>query len=155
MNGHEMARPLYFLIALIFSTTCAQANLGETVAQVVERYGKPTGFAEANAKTPFGSLLFKAGGYELIIFILDGKEVGARVSKADKSAFTDAEMQSILSADSDGAPWKSAPSDDPSSLQWTRDDQATVLYDKDKRMLIFTSEAMSKAFENQKAKVGN
>ena len=42
-----------------------------------------------------GTLVFTAGPYTLIVFLLDTKEVGARVSKTDKSMFTDAEMKMI------------------------------------------------------------
>ena len=122
-----------------------RANLGETVEQCVVRYGKPIGFSEASAKSPFGTLVFTATGYTLIIFLIHNKEVGARVSKVDKSAFTDAEMQTIMGADSVASPWTSTPSDDPTCLRWARGDKATVLYDKEKHVLIFTSEEMANA----------
>ncbi len=123
-----------------------RANLGETVEQCVKRYGKPIGFSEANPKVPFGTLVFMAGKYTLLVFLLETKEVGARVSKTDKSAFTDAEMKTIMDADADAqSPWTSTPSTDPSCLEWTRGDKATVLYDKEKHMLIFTSVAMAEA----------
>jgi hypothetical protein len=124
-----------------------RANLGETVEQCVVRYGKPIGYSEAGAKSPFGTLVFAAAGYTLIVFVLHNKEVGARVSKTDKSAFTDAEMKTIMSADSTGSPWTPAPSDDPTCLRWIRGDKATVLYDKEKHMLIFTSQEMVNAID--------
>jgi predicted lipoprotein with Yx(FWY)xxD motif len=126
--------------------------LGETVEQTIHRYGKPTGFTEASAKTPFGTILFTASGYELVLFILNNKEVGARVSKLDKSTFTDIEMQNIMSSDSNESKWTSVASTDPSCLQWSRSDKATVLYDKDKRMLIFTSDEMIQALHASKEK---
>lgn len=122
-----------------------RANLGDTVAQCVVRYGKPIGFSEASAKSPFGTLAFTATGYTLIVFLLNNKEVGARVSKVDKSAFTDAERQNIMGADSAGSPWISTPSDDPTCLKWARADKATALYDKEKHILIFTSDEMANA----------
>jgi hypothetical protein len=73
---------------------------------------------------------------------LNTKEVGARVSKQDKSAFTDGEMKTIMNADTGAFAWTSMPSTDPSCLQWARADHATVLYDKDKHVLIFTSAEM-------------
>jgi hypothetical protein len=124
----------------------ARANLGETVAQSVARYGSPTSYAEASAKMPFGSVVFKAGPYELVIFILNDKEVGARVSKGDKSAFSDSEMQTIMGAET-GGDWVPTPSSDPTTLQWSRSDHATVLYDKTKRVLILTSPAMAEALK--------
>jgi len=138
-----------FRLAVIFLCLLMlplRANLGETVAQCVARYGVPSGYGEANAKFPFGTVVFSAGGYILIVFLLNTKEVGARVTKHDKTAFTDAEMKNIMDADSTAAPWTSAASDDPTCLRWTRSDKATVLYDKDKHVLIFTSDEMAQAY---------
>ena len=137
------------LIFLILLTLPLRANLGETVVQCVKRYGKPIGYSEANAKSPFGTVGFTAGGYTLIVFLILDKEVGARVSKVDKSAFTAAEMKTIMEADTDAAsPWTSTLSDDPTCLTWTRSDKATVLYDKVKHMLIFTSKEMTDALHS-------
>jgi len=137
--------------AILFFTLLTiplRANLGETVEQCVKRYGKPNSFSEAGAKSPFGTIAFTAASYTLIVFVINDKEVGARVSKVDKSAFTDAEMKNIMDADSNGSAWTSTPSTDPTCLQWTRDDKATVLYDKEKHMLIFTSEVMANALHS-------
>jgi len=134
--------------AIIFFTLLTiplRANLGETVEQCVKRYGKPIGFSEVGSKSPFGTLVFTATGYTLMVFLIKDKEVGARVSKVDKSAFTDAEMKTIMGADSMDSPWAPIPSNDPTCLQWGRADKATVLYDKEKHMLIFTSEEMANA----------
>jgi len=136
------------LILLCLWTIPLRANLGETVAQCVTRYGVPSGYGEANPKFPFGTIAFSAGGYTLVLFLLDTKEVGARITKQDKSAFTEAEMKSIMDADSSSAPWTSTSSDDPTCLRWTRSDKATVLYDKDKHVLIFTSDEMAKAYHS-------
>jgi hypothetical protein len=135
----------YAIILFSLLTIPLRANLGETVEQCVTRYGKPIGYSEASAKSPFGTVVFSATGYTLIVFLINNKEVGARVSKTDKSAFTNAEMKTIMDADSTVSPWTSAPSDDPTCLQWNRGDKATVLYDKVNHMLIFTSEEMAQA----------
>jgi hypothetical protein len=125
------------------------------VEQCVARYGKPIGYSEASAKFPFGTVAFTATGYTLIVFLIDNKEVGARVSKLDKSAFTNAEMKTIMDADSTESPWTPTSSDDPTCLKWTRGDKATVLYDKEKHMLIFTSEEMANAIHPATVKPGS
>jgi hypothetical protein len=140
-----MLRSAIVLLCLV--TIPLRANIGETVPQCVARYGKPVGYSEPNASNPFGTLVFTASNYTLIIFLLNGKEVGARVSKQDKSAFTDAEMQNIMNANFSGTPWTSETSEDPACLQWGRADKATVIYDKDKHVLIFTSQEMANAIE--------
>ncbi len=127
-----------------------RANLGDAVDQCVKRYGKPTGFSEAGAKSPFGTLVFVAGPYQLIVFLLDNVEVGARVSKVDKTDFTPAEMRTILDADAT-SPWTPGKGSDANTLQWNRADKATVLYDKDKKMLIFTSPQMLDALKHPPA----
>jgi hypothetical protein len=141
MPGRALLALLLFALPLL----PARANLGETVEQLVPRYGKPTGYAEASAKSPFGSLLFRVAPYELVLFLLDNKEVGARVSKIDKSDFTPAEMQTIIDAETGPSKWMPAPSSDPGEIHWTRADHATFIYDKQKHMLLLTSEAMAQA----------
>ena len=140
------------LILFSLATIPLRANLGETVAQCVTRYGHPVGYSEAGPKSPFGTVAFAAAGYTLIIFLIDTREVGARVSKMDKTAFTDAEKQTIMGADLGGSVWTSTSSDDPTCLRWTRADKATVLYDKEKHLLIFTSEEMAEALHRAAAK---
>lgn len=143
------------ILFFILLTIPLRANLGETVEQCVTRYGKPVNFSEAAGKFPFGTLIFVAPPYTLVVFLLKTKEVGPRVSKVDKSAFTEAEMQNIMGADSNGSPWTSAPSTDPTCLEWTRADKATVLYDKVKHMLIFTSVDMANALRAPPAPAPN
>ncbi len=38
---------------------------------------------------------------------------------------------------------------DPGTLEWKRDDKSTVLYDQDKKMLIFTSPQMLEALHDK------
>ncbi len=136
----------WVIILFVLLSIPLRANLGETVEQCVKRYGKPIGFSEAGPKAPFGTMVFMAAKFTLVVFLLDTKEVGARVSKADKSAFTDPEMKTIMDADADPqSPWTSTPSTDPNCVEWTRGDTATVRYDKETHMLIFTSVAMAEA----------
>ena len=138
-------RRLAFLLLILLSLPL-RANLGETLTQCVTRYGRPSGYGEADAKVPFGKVVFSAAGYNLLIFLIKDVEVGARVSKTDKSAFTDAEMKTIMDADAT-SPWVTTTSADPTCLQWARGDKATVLYDTAKHMLIFTSDEMAKALQ--------
>ena len=138
-------RILLLVLVLAASLLPARANLGETVEQLVVRYGKPTGYAEASAKSPFGSLLFRVRPYELVLFILNNHEVGARVSKIDKSDFSPVEMQTIIDAETGVGPWVLTPSSDSTEIHWTRGDHATFIYDKQKHMLLLTSDAMAQA----------
>jgi hypothetical protein len=134
-------------VFLLFLALPARANLGETIAQCVQRYGKPVGFTEANSGSPFGTLIFIAGPYQLIVFLSNGAEVGARVTKKDKSAFSADEMKTIMNADA-STPWISTASSDPGIQQWSRADKAAALYDKDKKMLLFTSPQMTEAMRH-------
>jgi hypothetical protein len=120
-----------------------RANLGDTVAECVKRYGKPDSFTEANAKSPFGTLTFFAGPYHMTVFLAGNIEVGASVTKRDSTAFTPAEIQTILNADAN-SPWIPTTSDNPASPRWTRHDDATAEYDSANKILIFTSPAMAK-----------
>ena len=141
-----MMRVLVFFFCLFVIPL--RANLGETVEQCVARYGVPIGYSEANPKSPFGTVAFAAGGYTLVVFVLNNHEVGARVSKQNKSAFSDAELKTIMAADAGGSSWTSTTSPDPTCISWTRSDRANVLYDKDKHVLIFTAKAMADALHS-------
>jgi hypothetical protein len=140
-------RAVVFLLLLALP---ARANLGDAVADCVKRYGKPVAISEASWKSPFGTMLFVAGKYQLLVFLLNNVEVGARVTKKDKSDFTPDEMATIMNADA-SAPWTPTSSDDPTTLQWKRADKATALYDKEKKVLIFTTVAMSDALHGGSA----
>src|ERR1700748_981747 len=94
------------VLLLLLALLPARANIGENVTDLVKRYGKPAGFSEASSTNPFGTLIFVAGPYQMIIFLADNVEVGARVSKKDKSAFSPDEVQTILNADAP-TPWTS------------------------------------------------
>ena len=76
IDGESMPRLAVAL--LLLAILPARANLGETLADCVKRYGKPLAFTEAGAKSPFGTLIFIAGPYQMIIFLSNGVEVGAR-----------------------------------------------------------------------------
>ena len=144
--------PSRLLLILLLGVTWlpARANLGDTVKQLMARYGMPTGYAEAGDKTPFGSILFKAGGFELVIFVLDNHEVGARLSKLDQSAFSDDELQKLMTAEANDQPWAPTASSDPSLTQWSRHDQATFAYDQTNRMVLLSSPAMVQALHDFK-----
>ncbi len=140
----------YAVVLLVLVALPLRANLGESVEQCVKRYGKPTGYSEPSPKQPFGTLVFVAGDYTLVIFLLNNAEVGARVSKSDKSVFSDAELKTVMEADAP-APWETTKSSDPACLTWARADKATALYDKDRHLLIFTSPTMADAVRRQEA----
>jgi hypothetical protein len=147
-----MRRIISLLLVFSLFTAPLRANLGETIQQCIARYGQPNGYSEAGPKSPFGTIVFAAGGFVLMLFIYQNKEVGARVSKADKSAFSAADMQLIMGADTAGSNWTSVKSDDPTCLAWKRGDNAKVLYDKVNHMLIFSSPAMLDALHAASAK---
>src|ERR1700760_2462765 len=96
---------LRFSLLLLLLMLPARANLGEPLKDCVQRYGSPVGYSEATGANPFGTVVFSAGPYTLVVFVLKNVEVGARVSKTDKSAFADSELQNILNADTKPGPW--------------------------------------------------
>lgn len=146
----------YVILFIFFAVTLlpGRANLGDTIAQLVNRYGKPTAYSEASDKTPFGNILFRAGGYEMVLFILDGKEVGARVSKIDKSPFTSDEIKTILADENASGPWTPSVSGDPTLQTWARSDQATAMYDQQKHMVLLTSLAMAQVVNGKTTAAG-
>ncbi len=132
---------LAIVAVLLLANLPARANLGDTVAECVKRYGKPATFTEAGPGSPFGTLVFLAGPYQMTVFLNANIEVGARVTKKDKSAFTPDEIKTILNADA-ATPWVPTTGDDPNSPRWTRDDKAIAAYNAAKDMLVFTTPKM-------------
>ncbi len=137
-------------VLLILLALPLRANLGESLADCVKRYGKPLAFTEASSKTPFGTLVFVAGPYQMIIFLSNSVEVGARVTKKDKTDFLPGEIKTIMDSDA-STPWTTATSSDPTCQQWDRADKATAIYDKPNKMLIFTSAEMAEVLHEQQA----
>jgi hypothetical protein len=134
-------------VFLLLLALPARANLGDSVAEAIKRYGKPERFSEATAVFPFGTLVFTAGPYSMTVFLYNNAEVGARVSKKDKSDFTPIEMKTIMDADASTA-WVPTATNDPTNQKWTRSDRSTVIYDTAKKMLIFTSPDMAAELHN-------
>jgi hypothetical protein len=103
---------LLVVLFLAFSTTVGRANLGETEAQCIARYGHEfdlqdnLGFdvvgdraASFNLKTPKGSLLIK-------IIFLNGVASHESLSNADSArGLSEDEMKSILNLESAGLTW--------------------------------------------------
>lgn len=98
------------ILALIMLALCAsvQARIGETVAECLQRYGKPT-TVDASGLT-FG---FNSNGLQIDITFAGGKCVAIQYSRWEKSIFggfrqtalTSDEANVLLEANSGGQPW--------------------------------------------------
>ncbi len=140
-------RRFLILSLSILITIPARANLGEDVKSLVARYGAPKNYSEAHPGFPFGTLIFAASGITLIVFLEDEKEVGAKVFKTNGKPFSDEERQAIMATDG-GSQWVEGPNPDATTRQWSRPDKATVMYDSEKNLIIFTSAEMAKAVDS-------
>jgi hypothetical protein len=133
------------IVALLFACN-AQARLGETEKQIIQRYGEPIPemprLLNYNGKGHWGTF-FRFNGY-IISVVFDVKSVCVReaYSRCDGFALTEAEMLKFLEINAKGNKWNrlpdinlpkadqtGLPDSDMDSPEWIRsDDQVKAFY---------------------------
>jgi len=122
-------RPFLFVVFFASVILPAEARLGETEEQCVARYGSPEpskpGVDNGN------TLVFKKNGIEIDARFENGKCVDLSFSKEDGTDFTDDEISTLLSLNSQGLVWKVNPnpiqfSGSKTVAEWTRADGANA-----------------------------
>lgn len=113
------------------------ANVGESEAAVMERYGKS--FGQIPTST-FGVVSgFIAGGYVVGVKLIDGTSEMEMFSKGDQSDMGASEIDRLLKKNSPGD-WKAELTGKPHWRRWRRDDGSVVaLYDAARHFLYITS----------------
>jgi hypothetical protein len=101
-----MQKWLLAILASVVLPAVANANIGDDLSQLRARYG--------SAKQVGGQMLFQHDGYSICVYFDDvhsAMEVFVRDgSKPDKTDITQADIDQILAAESDGFPWAQAKS---------------------------------------------
>jgi len=97
---------LLLTLALLLAVNPLQARLGETVAEVEAKYGKPIsvekGYTNRESKR-----LYKHDGYRITVKFLDGKSGNEEYTKEDLTNvdFSDDEIKALLIANCMGLEW--------------------------------------------------
>lgn len=126
---------LGFMVALLLAGV-AQARLGETEKQIIQRYGEPIPempkLLNYDGKGHWGTF-FRFNGY-IISVVFDARSACVReaYSRCDGLALTEAEMLKFLDINSGGRKWNRLPDSafpDSNSPEWIRaDDQVKAFY---------------------------
>jgi hypothetical protein len=134
---------LFFIVSV---TATARARLGETADQLVLRYGQPLVENDQKGggdKIPLADVVFQKGGFEIDVSLSDGISVAESFKKLNGNALTVGEIQTLLSANSQGHEWE-APRLAQGEKWWTRDDSATAKLAQDGSLTIRSRELVVK-----------
>ncbi len=125
-------------------TAIARADVGQSEAEVDQRYGKSVG--EVQTQT-FGVMRgFVSAEYVIGVKLVDGVSQMEMFSKRDQSDMSASEIERLLKANGTGQ-WKAEPTGKPTWRRWRReDDGAVALYDARRHYLYISS---SKFYEEQ------
>ena len=138
------------LLAVAVAIAClstADARIGETLEQCIQRYGEP--FAPVKPGEKVG---FIKGEFFLLISLYDGKadlivfaKMGGGVpsAKTPPQPMTDSEISKLLEANSHGVAWTSTESIRP-NRSWTTTDHRLMAYYAGNGLVIATSAAMDR-----------
>lgn len=99
-----------FLSAVILCALCASsafARLGETEKEIEARYGKALGTV-SRPNEPLQKV-YSSAGFDILVGYIDGRSGQEVFFKKSKSAFSDAEIQTLLDANSGGGKWIEEP----------------------------------------------
>ena len=135
----------FVLLASLFLacvTASAQARLGESMPQLVERYGDPLP-KDKDKNSPDNMATFQRNGFQIDVTLLDGISAVESFKKLNGDPFTVEEVQTLLADNSGGRAWQ-APQAVHDEKQWMRDDgsMATLTH---QRILKLTSVDMLRA----------
>jgi hypothetical protein len=127
-------------------TATAQARLGETADQLVQRYGQPLSENDQKGggdKIASADVVFQKGGFQINVTLVDGISVAETFNKINGEALTIGEARTLLDDNSQGHEWE-APQVVQGGKLWLRDDSATASLGQDGSLTIKSKELMAK-----------
>lgn len=147
---------LILLAALsALSIATAHARLGETVAQLQERFGEPIAIRKEQFFSASGHKFieigtcytFRDGDWQIEAVIIDGRS--SKESYQKKGEWTDAQVATVLNANSQGAAWKETGQAALKKMmrEWTRADGGSAKWVQSSSMIL-----LHPAYERQKMK---
>jgi len=123
-----------------------RANLGETDAQILSRYGKMLGAPTSMTNRDVTKYFLYKDAYIVTVTLIDGQSQREAYSKKDSHEvpppMTDAELSSLMEPNSMGSKW-TAMSDNKTNKVWMLDSkEALASYDKTEHILTLETRMM-------------
>jgi len=137
------------MLTLAFVVTVAgtaQARLGETADQLVQRYGQPLSENDQKGeggKIALAQVVFQKGGFEVDVTVVDGNSVAELFKKLNGQPLSLSEIRTLLGANAQGREWEAPQVVDGAKL-WVRDDNATARLNQDGSLTIKSRELVLK-----------
>ena len=119
---------LFTFVFIAGVITTAHARLGDTPDQLAARYGQPLTEIDEKAEgtqIPVSNYVFQKGGFEIKVTVSNGVSAEESYKKLNGDTFTDAEIRTLLGANSQGSEWE-APQPATGGKSWARDDGSTA-----------------------------
>lgn len=119
------------LMALIvMATLFCRARLGETNAQIYDRYGAVQRRVDTGTNTWQGAYLFK--NYGVLVYFRDNVSEGEMIVPKDNQPFSDDERQSLMTTIGGPGKWvEQKSSEDRPGRMWINQDNKAAAYLKD------------------------
>ena len=131
------------LLALVlcwgFLAISARAQLGETEKQITDLYGAPSvAYNPGEQGHPTRTLIFQNKSLmRITVQFLDGKCAALTMAHLDRSELSTEEIQSAMTAQSQGMSWKANAMRKSGQVTWVRSDGAMAAYNSMSGFLSF------------------
>jgi hypothetical protein len=132
-------------LLLLCLTAAAQARLGESISQLVSRYGPPVSTAEQKpgpGKVAAVVDTYQKNGFQIVVTRLGDVSAAESFKKLNGDAFTSDEVQTLLEDNSAGRAWQ-APQQVNGKQQWLRDDGSIASLDGGHVLTLVSAELLN------------
>lgn len=133
-----LRRWLFALLALAV-TSAASARLGETLPELVARFGETVGrqqitmYVDGRQREVGHLFRFRVDDWAIDAIMVDGICAQIRYGKSD--AWTDEQVGAVLEANAHERAWTEQPPRE-DGRAWRRDDDATAVWQKDRAIIL-------------------
>jgi hypothetical protein len=141
-------RQLISILAAAFSLIgSAEARIGDTEAQIRNRYGDAITVLPSRTRDAGLTKCYSSHHFLIAVTYFNGRSAREIVTKSDKSKISDEEIQSLLKIDANGSSWTAQQLTGPKAVtagvqQWRTDTPRSrvAIYDSQTRALFITNQ---------------
>lgn len=146
------------LLAFLAIATLAQARLGDTEAELIQRFGEPKLRSKHHVLTQGKSwvlgpaLFFKQSDWSIQCDLVEGRCM--RISYSKPGDWSEEQVQLVLSSNSQGVRWNEGPEPSIAKLKrtWKRNDGSTAVWTRSGMSLTWIAYEKAKAAVEERAK---